>query len=84
MVTLITFGNSVGTRRCDARCHDATEPNCDCICGGRNHGVGLEQAERNTRELCDEWVNDYCRANNLDPADFRVFVGEGVRQGDLF
>lgn len=24
---------------------------CRCICGGRNHGVGLRQAEANTIEL---------------------------------
>jgi hypothetical protein len=34
--------------RCDANCHDATTPICTCICGGRNHGVGLKQAIDNT------------------------------------
>ncbi len=46
--------------RCDARCHDATEPVCDCCCGGRNHGKGLERAVAQTREramdlIPDEW-----------------------------
>lgn len=25
---------------CDARCMNATGPNCDCSCGGANHGAG--------------------------------------------
>jgi len=32
------------TRKCDARCFNAKSGGCDCICGGRNHGVGLEKA----------------------------------------
>ncbi|HEV8653151.1 MAG TPA: hypothetical protein VG276_28095 [Actinomycetes bacterium] len=44
MVTLLSVGNSEGERRCDARCHQATEPDCDCVCGGRYHGKGLAQA----------------------------------------
>jgi hypothetical protein len=38
-VTLIRAGNSNGVYgRCDARCHDAEKPKCDCICGGLYHG----------------------------------------------
>lgn len=57
-MTLITYGNSETQRRCDAHCHDATTPacECECICGGANHGVGLAQAQENTRELADEWM----------------------------
>jgi hypothetical protein len=46
MVTLLSVGNSEGERRCDARCHQATEPDCDCICGGRYHGQGLQHARQ--------------------------------------
>lgn len=84
VATLITYGNSEGMRRCDARCHDATEPNCDCLCNGANHGVGLQQALRNTREMAEGWIDEYCRQNNITREDFTVFIGEGVRQGDLF
>jgi hypothetical protein len=52
-VTLLTApGHCGGTRRCDARCYDsrpATE--CDCICSGRNHGVGLRKALENVRTV---------------------------------
>ncbi len=39
--------------RCDAKCYNAREPDCDCICGGMNHGVGLQQAQENTGDLVD-------------------------------
>ena len=29
------------TGRCDARCYKATGQDCHCICGGKNHGVGI-------------------------------------------
>lgn len=39
MVTLMSWGNSEGTKgRCDAKCHNAKDPDCDCMCGGRYHG----------------------------------------------
>jgi hypothetical protein len=47
-MTLITIGNSEGSRRCDARCYDAKGSNCDCMCGGKNHGKGLQVASENT------------------------------------
>lgn len=34
MSTLIKSGEF----RCDAKCYNAKEPKCNCICGGRNHG----------------------------------------------
>jgi len=34
--------------RCDANCHEAKSPECTCICGGANHGVGIKQAMANT------------------------------------
>lgn len=45
MTTLIEFRNSQGViGRCDAKCYQAEQPHCECICGGRNHGAGLDQA----------------------------------------
>ncbi len=37
--------------RCDERCYNAKHMTCHCVCGGRNHGVGLKQAIKNTIEL---------------------------------
>lgn len=51
MATLITVSNSSGiVGRCDAKCHDARFPKCDCICGGMNHGCGGERAQENTNQ----------------------------------
>jgi hypothetical protein len=38
-------------RRCDGRCYNGKNKTCVCICGGRNHGVGLEQALKNVQEI---------------------------------
>lgn len=52
MTTLIYVGNSEGcVGRCDAKCYDAHYPDCDCICGGKNHSKGLKQALENTSEM---------------------------------
>jgi len=32
-------GRTVETIKCDARCMNATGANCDCSCGGANHGA---------------------------------------------
>jgi len=66
MVTLISYQSSGGDQgRCDAKCYDAHEAECDCICGGRNHRVGLQQATDNTRELAQSWI-DRAKANGQD------------------
>jgi hypothetical protein len=47
-------GDVVG--RCDAACYDAKHDPCVCVCASTNHGVGLEQAMVNTREMAKEWA----------------------------
>lgn len=63
-MTLISVYNSDGcVGRCDSRCYNATSPDCDCICGGRNHGAGLERAQDNTREharkILETWEGEH-------------------------
>jgi hypothetical protein len=66
MTTLIAIYNSEGCQgRCDAKCYEAHEEECHCICGGRNHGAGQEQALDNTRELAESWLEQAC-ANGQD------------------
>jgi hypothetical protein len=66
VTTLIAVYNSESCQgRCDAKCYDATEPDCDCICGGRNHGAGKQQAIDNTRELAESWLG-HARASGQD------------------
>lgn len=44
MATLLIVGNSEGSLRCDAKCHEAEQSECDCCCGGRYHGLGSQAA----------------------------------------
>ena len=42
-MTTMQWGNSSGTMgRCDAKCHGAILPTCQCMCGGRYHGSALQ------------------------------------------
>lgn len=66
MVTLIAVYDSDGlVGRCDARCYKAHELECACICGGANHGAGLDQAMENTRQLAESWLEEYTREHGL-------------------
>lgn len=68
MTTVIAAYDSEGCiGRCDARCHKAVTDHCECICGGRLHGVGADNAlALNTRDFLGEepesiaksWCND--------------------------
>lgn len=45
MTTLIAvYHGSRCVGRCDARCYNAHGPNCNCVCRGRHHGVGFDDA----------------------------------------
>lgn len=84
MTTLIAVYGSEGCKgRCDARCYDAHEPHCDCICGGRNHGAGLKQAVDNTRQMAGEWMQAYASQHPLHDAHWEVPALKPV-QLDLF
>jgi hypothetical protein len=59
-------GNSEGVYgRCDAKCHEAKEPDCHCICGGRYHGRGSSEAaiEEFTRDVLGEDLVEEFRRN---------------------
>jgi len=67
MTTLIAAYNSSGCcGRCDAKCYNATEPECTCICGGMNHGAGKSKAIENTNELADNWMEAYEKQHQVD------------------
>lgn len=80
MTTAIAVYDSDGcVGRCDARCHNATSSECDCICGGRLHGVGAHRAiEENTRQWLGDELTDELKAfaerNGLDAAELRLEV----------
>ena len=73
MTTLISVYGSDGCEgRCDARCYEAQEPQCDCICGGRNHGAGLHRAMQNTRQMAEEWMQAYAQTHSLREARWEI------------
>jgi hypothetical protein len=63
--------------RCDAKCYNAWEPECHCICQGGNHGVGRQEAIDNTRELAASWL-ERAQANRRDIAFAELAVGHGL------
>jgi hypothetical protein len=77
MTTLIAVYNSGGlVGRCDAKCYNATHPNCQCVCGGKNHATGKQQAMENTRELADTWIKEYTELNGIE--DYEAIVNRSV------
>jgi len=74
----------VTTRRCDAKCYDAQHPDCDCLCGGRNHGAGLQKAMQNTREIFLPLLEaGEARRFTIDDETIRILKLE-QQQGSLF
>lgn len=82
MATILSVGNSEGERRCDAKCHEATGPQCDCICGGAHHGVGSSMIaqQRMTKGLLgNDWEDQALQmmlkgeATNLEDAIFKLY-----------
>ncbi len=83
MTTLIYVGNSSGCiGRCDAKCYEAKEEKCDCVCGGRNHGKGLEKALDNTKEYSEKMIEKYVKSRGLK--DYKSLVSTEVFQKKLF
>lgn len=55
MTTLIQVSNSDGiVGRCDAKCYNAEQEKCTCVCGGKNHGAGRVKATANTEAYTRE------------------------------
>ena len=82
MTTVIAVYNSQGcVGRCDAKCHEAQEPVCHCVCGGVNHGAGIIQARANTKKIAEARI----RANvSKDQADKTLRVFKEQRQLKMF
>lgn len=44
----IRYSTQASRHTCDARCMAATGPNCECSCGGKNHGAWNDSAPAET------------------------------------
>ena len=76
-MTLIAVYKNSGDRtvcvgRCDARCYEAVEPGCECICHGANHGAGKERATTNTQTMAKEWIERYSDEKFLGSASWDI------------
>ncbi|MCX5713035.1 MAG: hypothetical protein NTY47_08310 [Candidatus Omnitrophica bacterium] len=68
MATLIELRNSDGSiGRCDAKCYEALDQQCTCVCKGRNHGAGLKQAQDNTIKMSKELLKKHGNNNIIFP-----------------
>ena len=80
-MTLIAAYNSGGcVGRCDANCHNAKEPHCDCICHGAYHGLGTRTPEM------QRGVEQHFQAiaGELRAAGLQLVIPEEIAQRRLF
>lgn len=78
MTTLITVrGRYRRTHRCDAHCYEAkSDPvKCECICAGKNHGVGADRATQNVRAFTPAQLRDIAARGG--------WIADNIRQGEL-
>ena len=82
-MVLIEVRNSEGlVGRCDARCYEAKHEGCTCICGGKNHGAGLDKAITQTREQAEQWIEAYAESQGL--SNYEAAVSSQVYQMSIF
>lgn len=73
MTTLFNWNARDGKpRRCDARCHNAKNPNCTCICTGTYHGCankpgGFQIALDHFRDTIAYWKDQEAKAKDEQP-----------------
>ena len=77
MTLIAVYTNDGCVGRCDAKCYEAECSECDCICGGMNHGRGRQRAMDNTRKYQEEWIERYCKEKG-------IVDGKGEVSGDIY
>jgi len=79
MATILKVGTGGGyVGRCDARCHEAKNPKCDCVCGGRYHGALLQGPQELAKRLQrdNQWTLDGVEEGDIDNAQTPLFAEE--------
>ena len=77
MTTLLAIHTAAGATRCDARCYNAKGADCDCVCGGANHGKGFGVALANTKSHATQMITAYAALNGLD--EYEVEQPEAIQ-----
>jgi hypothetical protein len=83
MVLMAVYNSEGLVGRCDANCFNAHLPECDCICGGANHGVGERVAVSQTTTRAQTWIARFIAEKKVSGADTEVF-GVATTQPSLF
>jgi hypothetical protein len=79
----MSWGNSDGIKgRCDAKCHGAKEPKCECMCGGAFHGAahrpgGLDKALKDYWEPVLEQAKERAEREGVQLEFFGLQLGFG-------
>jgi hypothetical protein len=75
LIAVYTSQRCVG--RYDARCHNATKPSCDCVCGGRYHGLGAAaRARLDDLDPTGELRHAFAATHHLDERELRLQFGQ--------
>ena len=72
-------GKCIGT--CGASCYQAREDKCECICQGKNHGIGFRQAMAKAEEVTDDIIkraDDGVEVHN-EAKDLQLIECQGTR-----
>lgn len=69
------------TGRCDAQCYDAGRVECNCVCGGANHGAGEARAIENARAHGERWAAEI--AARVGVAVRAAVMGESSEQAGI-
>jgi len=80
MTLLFAYNSGRCMRRCDAKCHDAKEVKCACVCGGVFHGKGSGTPE--LRQVMESRAPEVLEG--LRSVGLRVELGPEAVQSRLF
>ena len=74
MATLMTWKSSGGdSSRCDAKCHNAVEAECVCMCGGLYHGAARNGTlDALVKEHGDSLLERLVKSGQIDPVQSRL------------
>jgi hypothetical protein len=75
-VTTLIHAQGAGSGRCDAKCYNAQFQQCVCVCGGLNHGAGLNAAKDNTTKLAGRMLDQVEKRGG--------FIAPELQQKELF
>lgn len=83
MTVLITFNNKHGKRYCDAKCHNAKGNKCNCICGGRFHGKGIDQARKELTDKVREEIKKFNKDGFISFEKIQTNIFDHIKQANI-